>query len=124
MHIVHYKSVCFCLPIKVKHDILSQNKSKWSGNMPKLSEAKKRANKKWNDANKSKLYDQIGLIVPKGKKEEYQRMADENGESLSAFLYRLINEALGSSSTANDGLEDEPDLKPKLRPVHKPETQE
>ncbi|MBR1528888.1 MAG: hypothetical protein IJ642_06270 [Oscillospiraceae bacterium] len=35
-------------------------------------------------------YDEIKILVPKGKKEEYREHAKEQGESLSAFIKRAI----------------------------------
>ena len=34
-----------------------------------MSEAKKRANKKWNDANVKDLYDRINFVVKKGQRD-------------------------------------------------------
>lgn len=42
----------------------------------------------------SKNYDRINLIVPKGKKSIIEAQAKKNGESVTKFLNRLINEAL------------------------------
>lgn len=49
------------------------------------SEAQKRARDKWLDAQ-----DQIKFRVPKGKKEKIQAFAKENGETLTAFLNRIL----------------------------------
>lgn len=77
-----------------------------------ISEAKKRANKKWNDANLAERYDRIQLVVPKGQKEQIKELADRHGESVNGFINRLIDEAMerdgstgaGSHFTAeNDG---------------------
>ena len=59
-----------------------------------LSEARKQANKKWNDANMKERYDRIQLVVPKGKKEQIQAAAVASGESLNAFVNRLIDTEL------------------------------
>lgn len=59
-----------------------------------LSEAKKRANKKWNDENQKKLYDRVQLVTPKGKKDIIKAHADKRGESLNAFVNRAIDEAM------------------------------
>lgn len=56
-----------------------------------MSEAKKQANKKWNDANMKERYDRIQLVVPKGKKEQIQACAKLSGESVNAFMNRLID---------------------------------
>lgn len=59
-----------------------------------LSEARKRANKKWNDKNLKERYDRIQLVVPIGEKEIIQNYAKENGETLNGFVYRLIKNEL------------------------------
>lgn len=58
--------------------------------MPKLSEAKKRANEKWNKENMNKLYDHAHILMPKGQKAEYQAHAATMSESLNAFINRAI----------------------------------
>ena len=67
-----------------------------------LSEAKKRSNKKWNDANLKETYDRIQLVVPKGRKTELQAHAATKGESLNKFVTTAIDERVareaGSSS--------------------------
>lgn len=64
-----------------------------------LSEAKKAANKKWNDANLKEKYDRIQLVVPKGKKAEIQAYASAHKESVNALINRLLDEALGIEKT-------------------------
>ena len=59
-----------------------------------LSEARKKANKKWNDKNLKERYDRIQLVVPIGKKEIIQNYARNNGETLNGFIYRLIKDEL------------------------------
>ena len=59
-----------------------------------LSEAKKKANKKWNDENLKKLYDRIELKVTKGKKDEIKAHAESKGESLNRFVNRAIDETI------------------------------
>ena len=39
-------------------------------------------------------YDRINLTVPKGRKETIQEVAQKNGESVNAFLNRLIDTEL------------------------------
>lgn len=60
-----------------------------------LSEARKRANKKWNDANLKKRYDRILIIVPKGRKEEIEDYAAAHGESVSGMINRLLRTDMG-----------------------------
>ena len=50
------------------------------------TEAKKRANKKWNDANLKEKYDRIQVVVPKGEKERIQMVA-----SPAAFCFIRYN---------------------------------
>jgi len=66
---------------------------KGADTMP-ISEAKKRANKKWNEANMNKLYDRGNVLFPKGKKEEIQAHAADMGESLNAFVNRAVTETM------------------------------
>ena len=59
-----------------------------------LSEARKRANKKWNDENINKLYDRVSVLVPKGKKDVIKAHAEQKGESLNSFINRAIDETM------------------------------
>ena len=58
-----------------------------------LSEARKRANAKYN----LKAYDRIEVKVTKGKKEEIKSYAESCGESVNAFINRAIKEAMGEA---------------------------
>ena len=58
-----------------------------------LSEARKRANAKYNQ----KAYDRIEVKVKKGKKEEIREFAESQGESINAFINRAIAEAMGEA---------------------------
>ena len=60
-----------------------------------LSEAKKRANKKWNDENMAKKYDRIQLVVPKGRKADIEAYAKNQGESVNGLMNALLCNALG-----------------------------
>lgn len=62
--------------------------------MSAMSEAKKRANKKWNDANMKERYDRVQLVLPKGRKEEIQSAAAACGESVNAYISRAISEKM------------------------------
>lgn len=62
--------------------------------MPQISEAKKRANKKWNDENMAKRYDRINFIMPKGMKEKIQEAASKTGESVSAYIIRAVTQQM------------------------------
>lgn len=41
-----------------------------------------------------KAYDRINLTVPKGEKEVIKAHAESQGESVNAFIYRTITEAI------------------------------
>ena len=62
-----------------------------------LSEARKRANKKWNDENMTKKYDRIQLVVPKGRKATVEKLAASHNESVNGFVNSLIRNAAGMS---------------------------
>ena len=61
-----------------------------------ISDARKRANKKWNDANMKEKYDRIQLVVPKGERERIKEFAKQQGKSLNAFVLELIDKAMNS----------------------------
>lgn len=65
-----------------------------------ISEAKKKANKKWNDANLVERYDRIQLVTPKGKKEDIKAHAELQDESISGFINRAIDQAMQYDSAA------------------------
>jgi predicted HicB family RNase H-like nuclease len=54
------------------------------------TDANKRATMKYLKANYENLY----IRVKKGKKEEYKKHAENQGESLSAFIIRAIEEQI------------------------------
>jgi len=62
-----------------------------------LSEARKRANRKWNDENMTKKYDRIQLVVPKGRKTDIEAFAKANGESVNGLMNGLLRKALRMS---------------------------
>jgi len=72
-----------------------------------LSEARKRANKKWNDENMTKKYDRIQLVVPKGRKADIEAYAKEHGESVNGLMNRLLIDALGKTEEAWKQTEEE-----------------
>lgn len=51
-----------------------------------LTEAQKKANQKYC----AKAYDQIKLLVPKGKREEIKAAAAAKGLSLNAYIIGLV----------------------------------
>lgn len=54
------------------------------------TEAQKRATAKYN----AKAYDRIEIKVAKGRKAEIQAFAESCGESVNAFVTRLIDQAM------------------------------
>lgn len=54
------------------------------------TEAQKRATAKYN----AKAYDRIEIKVAKGRKAEIQAFAERRGESVNAFVTRLIEQAM------------------------------
>ena len=61
-----------------------------------MSEARKAANKKWNDANMKEKYDRIQLVVPKGEKDVIKSFADKSGESVSAYILEAVRRRMDS----------------------------
>ena len=55
-----------------------------------LSEAQKRANKKYE----AKNYERFQIMVRKGEKAAMQAFAKRNGESFNGFVIRAIKEAM------------------------------
>lgn len=55
-----------------------------------LSEARKRANEKYN----AKAYEQILVRVPKGKKQKIQEYAESRNETTNGFINRVVDEAM------------------------------
>ncbi len=68
-----------------------------------MSEARKRANKKWNDENLQKRYDRIQLIVPKGEKDKIKAAAQAANESVNSFIGHAIELAMGGGFGIPDG---------------------
>ena len=62
-----------------------------------ITDAKARAIKKY-DAEK---VDRVVFRVPKGKKEQLQDYAAQNGESLSGFINRAIDETMERDQEKN-----------------------
>lgn len=61
----------------------------------KASAASKNA---WN----AKAYDRIGLMVPKGRKEEIKAYAESCGESVNGFINRLIEQEMGKDKRGQE----------------------
>ena len=66
--------------------------------MPEMSEAKKRANKKWNDENLSTRYDHIHLALPAGYRERLKTAADLEGESVNEYIRKAIDQRQGAGN--------------------------
>ena len=64
----------------------------------KNSEARIRANNKYND----KAYDRINIAVSKGKKADLQSHAAAKGESLNGFVNRAIDETVERDKAGGD----------------------
>lgn len=59
-----------------------------------MSDARKAANKKWNDANLKEKYDRIQVVVPKGEKDIIKSYADKAGESISAYIVESVRQRM------------------------------
>lgn len=66
------------------------------------SDAKKRAAKKWNDANRADRYDYIGVLAPKGQKAIIAQAAQASGESVSQYILTAVQARLDSEQNQND----------------------
>lgn len=73
--------------------------------MPEISEAKRRANKKWNDANQKDRYDRIQLVVPKGQKATIQAAADQTRESINGYVSKAVLARMGMEDWPEKGEE-------------------
>lgn len=62
----------------------------------KYTEARKRANEKYN----AKAYDEVKFRVPKGKKDTIKIHAEQQGESLNKFLNRAVNDTMERDNSA------------------------
>lgn len=65
--------------------------------MSPLSEARKRANNKYD----AKAYDKLLARLPKGKKAEIQSHAEQRDESINGFVNRAINETIERDITTD-----------------------
>ena len=57
---------------------------------PKVSKAQQKAVNKYVKNN----YDRINVTFPKGQKAEIKACAESHGESVNAFIVRVVNEAI------------------------------
>lgn len=60
-----------------------------------ISEAKKRANKKWNDAHMKERYDRVQLVLPAGQKATLEAAAQEAGESVNMYTQKALLQRMG-----------------------------
>lgn len=58
-----------------------------------LTEAQKRANQKYN----AKAYDQIKIVVKKGRRDEIKQFAEKCGMSLNVYVNYLIEKDMAES---------------------------
>lgn len=65
----------------------------------KTSEAKRRANKKWNDKNMAVRYERIQLVVPHGRKETVEKLARDLGQSVNGLMNALLFKLAGMTET-------------------------
>ena len=63
-----------------------------------ISEAKKRANKKWNDAHMKERYDRVQLVLPAGQKATVEAAAKEAGESVNLYTQKALLARMGLST--------------------------
>lgn len=54
------------------------------------TQSQNRATQKWNKEN----YDEIKVRVPKGKKDEYKALAEQQGLSLNGLIVSLLDAEL------------------------------
>jgi len=51
----------------------------------------------YNNTFIAKAYDRINLTVPKGEKDKIKAYADSKGESVNAFIYRAVTDAMNKN---------------------------
>lgn len=66
--------------------------------MSPLSEARKRANKKWDAEN----LEQLQVKMKKGMKDKYKTHASSMGETLNAFANRALKETMERDSASQE----------------------
>lgn len=62
-----------------------------------MSDAKRKANKRWNDENMVKKYDRLSILVPKGRKEAIEAHAKDKNESVNGLVNTLLRADMGLS---------------------------
>ena len=69
-----------------------------------MSDAKKKANEKWNKENLKAKYDRIQIVVPKGYKETIEQAAALVGErSVSKYIVDAVRERIAKEGNAARG---------------------
>ena len=88
-----HKCICVILHLCkcTKADIIT---SEGGETMP-LSEAKKKANKKWNDAHLKERYDRLQLVLPAGQKATVEAAAQAAGESVNLYTQKALLARMG-----------------------------
>lgn len=71
-----------------------------------ISEAKKQSNKRWNDKNKSELYDQIAILCPKGERATVKTAAKKAGVSLSVYIMEAVRRRMEIERDATEPPQD------------------
>lgn len=66
-----------------------------------MSDAKRKANKKWNEDNLKQKYDRIQIVVSKGKKEEIEQAAMLAGyKSVSKYIVDSVLDRMQHEQSA------------------------
>ena len=63
-----------------------------------MSEAKRAANKRWNDANMKTRYERIQLVVPNGRKATIEKLAKVLGQSVNGMINTMLFELAGMTA--------------------------
>ena len=59
----------------------------------KYTEARKQANRRWNEANKDRYY-RVALVLPAELKEPIQAAAQADGLSINAWITEVVKDRL------------------------------
>lgn len=62
--------------------------------MAETGKSSTRAKNKYNAEN----YDNLRIVVPKGKKDKIKAFAESKGESINGFVNRVIDEAMNEKN--------------------------
>lgn len=72
------------------------------------SDAQKRATRKYRD----KAYDRVEVTVPKGTRDRWRALAEQEGKSLNAYIVSRVEGAYIHAEPIIDGTEPEPPESP------------